>query len=76
MGFFVTMLIHLAAIATLFPELAVKTTDLVDVVVIIQFPNMALAAAAHSAWADELEKTPDHAWLGSRSPSGLSTSAF
>lgn len=55
MVFLAALLFHLASIATLFPELAAKTADLTELLVVIQFPLMALAAAAHSIWDDEGE---------------------
>lgn len=55
MLFLVALLIHLGAIASLFPEVAQQTTSLVDVIVLVQFPLMALATTALTIWDDEDE---------------------
>jgi hypothetical protein len=53
MLFLVALLVHLGAIASLFPEVAQETMSLVDVIVIVQFPLMALATTALTIWDDE-----------------------
>jgi hypothetical protein len=53
MFFLLGMLLHMAAIASLFPEVAAKTTALADLVVVSQFVLMALALVAHQVWNDE-----------------------
>jgi hypothetical protein len=55
MLFLLALLIHLASIALLFPEIAAKTASGLDAVVVLQFPLMALAAVAHTIWDDEDE---------------------
>lgn len=55
MLFLVSLLIHIGAIASLFPEVAQQTTSLVDVIVVLQFPLMALATTALTIWDDEDE---------------------
>ena len=53
MLFLVPLLIHVGAIVCLFPEVALRTASLLDVIVIIQFPLMALATTALTVWDDE-----------------------
>jgi hypothetical protein len=55
MLFLIALLIHLASIALLFPELAEKSAPALDAIVVLQFPLMALAAVAHTIWDDEDE---------------------
>ena len=55
MLFFAALLVHLASIAMLFPELAAQTAFALDATLVLQFPLMALAAVAHTMWDDEDE---------------------
>jgi hypothetical protein len=56
MIFAITLLVHLASIATLYPAVASETSSMLDVIVVIQFPLMACAAIAHTFWKEEDEK--------------------